>query len=58
LNHVLEMNVYLTDMNDFPSVNEIYAKYFTDHQPVRTTLGVVSLPGKIAVEMRAVAVRK
>jgi 2-aminomuconate deaminase len=55
---VLEMNVFLTNMSDFAAMNEIYNEYFVNHKPVRTTLGVASLPGKISVEMKAVAVRR
>ncbi len=58
MNHVVEMNVFLRDMKDFQAMNEVYNEYFHSHQPVRTTLGVVALPGPISVEIKAVAVRK
>ncbi len=58
LEHVLEVNVFLTDMNDFEAYNKVFAQYFSTHRPARTTLGVASLPGKIAIEMKAVAVKK
>lgn len=57
LSHVLDVSVFLTDMDDFPQMNKIYREYFKNHKPVRTTLGVVSLPGAISVEMKAIAVR-
>jgi len=58
LEHVLEVNVFLTDMKDFQAYNKIFAEYFPTHRPARTTLGVASLPGKIAIEMKAVAVKR
>ncbi|MDR0769316.1 MAG: Rid family detoxifying hydrolase, partial [Dysgonamonadaceae bacterium] len=41
---VQKVNVYLTDMNDFPAMNEIYKKQFSEPYPARTTIGVASLP--------------
>ncbi len=58
LEHVLEVNVFLTDMKDFQAYNKVFAEYFPTHRPARTTLGVASLPGKIAIEMKAVAVKR
>jgi 2-aminomuconate deaminase len=58
LEHVLEVNVFLTDMKDFEAYNKVFAQYFPAHRPARTTLGVASLPGKIAIEMKAVAVKR
>jgi 2-iminobutanoate/2-iminopropanoate deaminase len=52
---VQKVNVYLTDMNDFPAMNEIYKKQFSEPYPARTTIGVASLPlgAKIEIEMMA-----
>ncbi len=58
LDHVLEVNVFLTDMKDFAAYNEVFSVYFSAHRPARTTLGVASLPGNIAIEMKAVAVKR
>ena len=58
LDRVLEINTYLTDMNDFASYNEVYAEFFPLHRPARTTIGVAALPGNISVEMKAVAVKR
>ena len=41
---VVKVNVFLTDMADFPAMNEIYAKQFAKPFPARTTIGVASLP--------------
>jgi 2-aminomuconate deaminase len=56
--HVLEVNVYLLDMKDFAGYNAVYAEYFPFHKPARTTVGVSSLPGEIAIEMKMVAVKR
>lgn len=58
LEHVLEVNTYLLDMKDFAAYNEIYAAYFPTHRPARTTVAVAGLPGKIAIEMKVVAVKR
>ena len=57
MEQVIEVNVFLTNMNDFSVMNEVYAENFVSHKPVRTTLGVSALPGKISVEMKVVAQR-
>ena len=58
LSRVVEVCVYLRNMVDFSAMNEVYARYFPENRPVRTTIGVVALPGPISVEMKAVAIRK
>ena len=58
LDRVLEVNTYLLDMKDFSAYNEIYAGFFPVHRPARTTIGVASLPGDIAIEMKVVAARR
>ncbi len=58
LEHVLEVNTYLLDMKDFGGYNEVYSEFFPRHKPARTTIGVASLPGNIAIEIKMTAVRK
>jgi 2-aminomuconate deaminase len=58
LDHVIEVNTYLLDMKDFAAYNAVYAEYFPVHKPARTTVGVSSLPGEIAIEIKVVAARK
>jgi len=55
LNDVEKVNVYLTDMNDFSLMNEVYKEQFSEPYPARTTIGVASLPlgAKIEIEMIA-----
>lgn len=55
--HVVKTTIFLTDMNDFQAVNEIYGTYFRQNPPARSTVGVASLPkgAKIEIEMIAMA---
>lgn len=52
---VIKVTIYLTDMNDFSTVNEIYAKYFMENQPARACVAVKALPKNADVEMDAIA---
>ena len=53
---LIDVTVFLTDMQrDFPTYNRIYAEYFKDNQPCRTTVGIDSLPTPIAIELKCVA---
>jgi 2-iminobutanoate/2-iminopropanoate deaminase len=44
-------------MNDFAAVNEVYARYFTENSPARTTVGVTALAKGALVEIEAIASR-
>jgi len=53
---LVDVTVYLTDMKgDFPIYNRLYAEYFKDNQPCRTTLEIGSLPTPIAIELKCIA---
>lgn len=53
---LVDVTVYLTDMErDFATYNRIYAEYFRDAQPCRTTVGITALPTQIAIELKCVA---
>jgi 2-iminobutanoate/2-iminopropanoate deaminase len=52
---VLKATVYLTDLANFQTLNTIYAQYFGDHKPARTTVGVKELPKGGAVEIDLIA---
>jgi len=54
--HVLKATVYLTDLANFQTLNAIYAEYFGDHKPARTTVGVSQLPRGSQLEIDLVAV--
>jgi reactive intermediate/imine deaminase len=56
LKHVVKLNVFLTDLANFPTVNEIMADYFSQPYPARAAIGVAALPKGAAVEMDAVMV--
>ena len=48
---------FLTDIKrDFATYNRIYAEYFKENQPCRTTVGITSLPTAIAIELKCIAV--
>jgi len=51
---VAKLNVFLTDLSDFPVVNEIMAEYFQQPYPARAAIGVAALPKAARVEMDAV----
>ena len=53
---LVDVTVFLTNMkNDFPTYNKIYAEYFKDNQPCRTTIEIKSLPTPIAIELKCIA---
>ena len=56
LENLVKLTVYLTDLNDFPIVNELMALYFSEPYPARATVGVSSLPKNARVEVEAVMV--
>ncbi|MDR1007894.1 MAG: RidA family protein [Campylobacteraceae bacterium] len=53
---VVKTTIFLADISDFATVNEIYAKAFGEHKPARSTVGVKSLPKNAKVEIEAIAV--
>ncbi len=57
--NVVKTTIFLTDMADFSTVNEVYAKYFTaeDKYPARSTIAVAGLPKGVKVEIEVVAYR-
>jgi 2-aminomuconate deaminase len=54
---IVDVTVFLTNMkDDFATYNRIYAEYFADNQPCRTTVEVNKLPTPIAIELKVIAV--
>jgi reactive intermediate/imine deaminase len=51
---VAKLNIFLTDMSDFPTVNQIMAEYFHQPYPARAAVGVAALPQGARVEMDGV----
>jgi reactive intermediate/imine deaminase len=54
LDSILKLNVFLVDMDHFPSVNAIMATYFSEPYPARAAVGVAALPKGAKVEMDAI----
>lgn len=57
LDHVVKTTIFLTDMNDFQTVNQIYGSYFSEHKPARSTVQVAGLPLGAKVEIEMVVVK-
>lgn len=55
LKSVIKTTIFLADMGDFDKVNSIYAYYFGDHKPVRSTVAVKTLPKHALVEIDCIA---
>jgi len=54
LSSVVKLNVFLTDLANFPVVNAVMARYFSEPYPARAAIGVAALPKAAEVEMDAV----
>ena len=55
LNYVVKTTVFLRDMADFPKMNAIYAEFFSENPPARSTVAAKTLPKDVAVEIEAIA---
>ncbi len=55
LDLVVKTTVYLVDMDDFPAMNEVYAKHFARHKPARSTVQAAALPKAVRIEIDAIA---
>jgi reactive intermediate/imine deaminase len=56
LSDIVKLNIYLTDLANFPIVNEIMSEYFHPPYPARAAVGVAALPKGVGVEMDAVMI--
>lgn len=56
LDNVVKTTLYLKDLNNFKSVNEIYATYFTSNPPARSTIQIAALPLNAELELEAIAI--
>ena len=54
LDHIVKLTIYLTDLNNFATVNAVMADYFQEPYPARAALGVASLPKGADVEAEAI----
>ncbi|MBD2866031.1 RidA family protein [Paenibacillus oceani] len=57
LSHTIKATVFIKDMNQFATVNEIYASYFGEHKPARSTVEVARLPKDVLVEIELIAAK-
>lgn len=56
-NHVVKTTIFITDMNQFGAINEVYGKYFSGDFPARETVQVSALPKFVNVEISMIAVK-
>ena len=54
---IVKTTIFLTDMADYPAVNEVYGARFGDSPPARSTVAVAALPGGFDVEIEAIVAR-
>ncbi len=55
LSKVVKTTVFLATMDDFAAMNEVYAKWFGEHRPARSTVAAAGLPRAVRVEIEVVA---
>ena len=56
LDRVVKTTVFIKDMGEFGKMNEVYAKYFTENPPARSTVEAARLPRDVRVEIDAIAI--
>ncbi|NUM51194.1 MAG: RidA family protein [Flavobacteriales bacterium] len=56
-NHVVKCSIFISDMNHFGKINEVYGSYFEKEFPARETVQVARLPKDVNVEISAIAVK-
>lgn len=54
LNSVVKATIFISDMNEFQQINEVYGSYFSEHQPARSCVEVLRLPKDVKVEIEVV----
>ncbi len=55
LDDIVSVNVYMTDMDNYDEINDVYAEYMSEPYPARAAVEVAKLPSDIAVEIEATA---
>ncbi len=58
LSHIVKTTIFLKNIKDFPAVNEVYAVFFPDDPPARSTVEASVLPREALIEIEAIAVRE
>lgn len=58
MDNAVKMGVFVKDMNDFATINEVYAEFFTENPPARSLVEVARLPKDAVIEIEAIAIVK
>ncbi len=58
LSDVIKTTIFLSDMKDFGDVNIVYAEFFGNHKPSRSTVAVKTLPLEVGIEIEAIALSR
>jgi len=58
LSHIVKTTIFLKDIKDFASVNEVYAEFFSQDPPARSTVAAGVLPRGALIEIEAIAIRE
>ena len=58
MHHIVKCSIFLTDLDNFTIVNEIYSSYFDNIYPARETVQVSKLPLNVPIEISCIAIRK
>ncbi|WP_018924724.1 RidA family protein [Salsuginibacillus kocurii] len=58
LEDVVKVTVFIKNMDEFPTINEVYGEYFSDHQPARSCVEVARLPKDVLIEIEVIALVK
>ncbi len=56
LGNIVKTTIFVTDLGNFAKVNEVYATFFTENHPARTTVEISKLPLGVGIEIEAIAV--
>lgn len=56
LGNIAKLNIYVTDLSEFPVLNEVMSEYFAEPYPARAVVGVATLPKEVPLEIEAVMV--
>jgi 2-iminobutanoate/2-iminopropanoate deaminase len=56
IEHLVKVTVFVTDMNDFPKINEVYQEFFGEHKPARSLVQVAALPKGADIEIEGIAI--
>lgn len=57
LNHLVKTTIFVSDMDDFETINEVYGNYFSGHKPARSLVEVSRLPKGANIEIEGIAVK-